>query len=60
MRVARFTVDSRWAMTIEVRPRISSPIPRSIARSVSGSTLAVASSRIGILGIAHQRPGEGA
>ena len=50
MRDARRTVDRRWAMTIEVRPLISSAMPRSITRSVSGSTLAVASSRIRISG----------
>ena len=58
MREARCTVESRWAMTIDVRPRMSSAMPRSMARSVSGSTLAVASSRIEDLGIARQRPGE--
>ncbi len=46
-------------MTIDVRPRMSSPMPRSIARSVSGSTLAVASSRIRISGSARQGAGKG-
>ena len=43
-------VDRRWAITIDVRPRMSSAMPRSMTRSVSGSTLAVASSRIRISG----------
>ena len=58
MREARRTVDRRWAITIDVRPRISSAMPCSITRSVSGSTLAVASSRIRISGLAGQGAGE--
>ena len=53
MRSARRMVDRRWAMTIDVRPRISSAMPRSIRRSNSGSTLAVASSRISSRGSRH-------
>ena len=44
------TVDRRWAITIDVRPRMSSAMPRSMTRSVSGSTLAVASSSTRISG----------
>ena len=44
MRSTERIVFRRWAMMIEVRPRVTCPMPRWITASVSGSMLAVASS----------------
>jgi hypothetical protein len=50
MRWAPRTVDSRWAMTMVVRPTLTRSSERWMAASVSLSTAEVASSRIRIGG----------
>src|SRR5579872_5994188 len=50
---ARRMVDRRWAMTKEVRPRISSARPSWISASLSLSSDEVASSRIRMRGLAR-------
>jgi len=51
---ARRTVESRWAMMSEVRPRRSRSSARSIRTSVGRSMFDVASSRIRIRGSARR------
>ena len=51
-------VDSRWAMTIAVRPASSRRRPCSIRVSVCMSTFEVASSRTRIARVGDQRAGE--
>ena len=59
MRWAWRTVDSRWAITIVVRPADTRASERWMAASVSLSTADVASSSIEDRGVAQDGPGDG-